>query len=96
MKKEDILEILYLAVEEINDTLKKDEKIECIPSASLMHFDSLNQLNFVVEVERLLEERLDKTIILFDASTIDENQSIINPFQSIAIFSKYITGIISE
>jgi len=96
MNTENILEILYIAVEDINDTLKKDEKIECSASTSLIHFDSLSQLNFVIEVERLLEKRLDKTIILFDASVTDENQSALNPFQSIAIFSQYVAGIIAD
>lgn len=94
MKKEDILESVYLAINEINDQLPKNRQIEKKLDAPIFGkegvLDSLALVNFIVGVESEIEDRFDVTITLADEKAMSQVNS---PFNTVATLVDYIASI---
>ncbi len=91
MTNRDILEIIYEAVDEINEDLPKSKQIAKSPDTALFgkdgKLDSLGLVNLIVGVEGLLDEKSDQAITLADEKAMSQNNS---PFRTIGTLSEYI------
>jgi hypothetical protein len=94
MKKEELLEIIYEAVEEFNQMQEDDEQLE--PKADTVLFsrtgftekgvlDSMGLVNFLVTLDEILDERQDTVGLSFDISkALEEKETTLATIGSLA------------
>lgn len=96
-KKEKVLEIVYDAVEELNEQLPKKRRLEKKEDQALFgeggKLDSLNLVNLIVNIEALIDEELDKTVTLADEKAMSMKNS---PFRSVGTLADFIVELIDE
>lgn len=89
--------ILYPAIEEINETLDEGEKLAKSPDSVLFGekalLDSIGLVNFIVTVERNIEEKLDRSITLASEKAFSRRES---PFLTLGTLADYIQELLSE
>ena len=97
VKKEQILQLLINAIEEINESQSPDQKIEKSLETILFGkqgaLDSLGLVNLIVAVEQQIEEVFDEVLILADERAMSQTKS---PFRSIEVFVDYILTRLEE
>lgn len=90
-KNEKILEAIYAALEEVNKMLPTSERIEKSENILLIghnaELDSLQLMNFIVELEQQIEMFFNFSIVLTDEKAMNQNP---NPFTSISTLVEYI------
>ncbi len=90
----EILDIIFEAVDEINEQLSKSKKIRKEPDSVLYgkegKLDSLGLVNLIVSIEGIVDERMDKTITLADEKAMSQNNS---PFRTIETLAAYISTL---
>ncbi len=95
MKNEEILEIIYESVDNINEDLPKNKRLKKSQDTVLYgkggQLDSLSLVNLIVSIENLIEEKYDKDIILADEKAMSLKNS---PFRTIKTLSDYIHKIL--
>lgn len=95
--KEQIKNILKEAIEELNEQLDDDEKIEYSDSTrfigSQASISSISFVTLVSIIEELIEDKLDKTIHLVNEKAFSSKRS---PFYSIETMTEYIEELIKE
>jgi acyl carrier protein len=93
--KENILEVIYKAVDKINETQPHDEKLEKSVDTILFgggsKLDSLAFINFIVEVEQRISEKFDSVISLANDTAIAQTNS---PFRSLGSLADYINSLL--
>lgn len=96
-EKERILQVIYQAVEEVNELFPKDQRLEKKPETRLYAegggLDSVNLVRFIIETEQKLEEELDITISIASERAFSMKNS---PFLSINALAEFITKLIQE
>ncbi len=96
-KKDKVLEIVYEAVEELNEQLPKKRRLEKKEDQALFgeagKLDSLNLVNLIVNIEALIDEEMDKTITLADEKAMSMKNS---PFRTIGTIADFIVELIDE
>ena len=89
--KQKILEIIYDAVDELNEQMPKKKKIQKKPDTVFFgkkgSLDSLGLVNLIVSIESLIDENLGKTITIADEKAMSQNNS---PFRSIDSLANYV------
>lgn len=95
--KDQIVEILKEAIDELNEQLNDDEKIvydnETRFIGSKACIDSINFVTLITIIEELIEDKLDKTIHLVNEKAFSSKRS---PFYSIATITEYIEELVKE
>jgi len=90
-----MLPLIYEAIDELNETL--DEPIETSDSTQLFgsksKLDSMGLVSLIVTVERLIEEKYDKTVTLASEKAFSRSSS---PFRTVQTLSEYISEILAE
>jgi acyl carrier protein len=93
---ERILQAIYRAVDEVNDTLPPERKLAKSPDTVLFGragtLDSLGLVNLIVAAEREVQEEFGAAIALADEKAMSQRNS---PFQSIATLAAYIEGLVN-
>ena len=93
----DTKEILKEAIDELNEQLDEDEKIEFSKETrfigSKASIDSISLVTLISIIEELIEDKLDKTIHLVNEKAFSSKHS---PFYSIDTLSEYIDELIKE
>lgn len=91
LTKEQALEVIYSAIDDVNEQLPKNSKIEKKEDSILFgnggSLDSIGLVNFIVGVESLLDEKFDLIITLADEKAMSMNNS---PFRSVQTIADYI------
>lgn len=90
-KKEEIIQAIFSAVDEINLQLPEGQRLQKNLNTTLFgNLDSLGLLNFVVEVEQNIEKAFNISISLADEKAIATKPS---PLTSIKILAEYISAL---
>jgi len=89
-------EIVYEALDEINEDQAVDAKILKSLDGLLLsagsNVDSLTLVRLLVTVERLIEEKSDKAIVLVDESAFDEGHS---PFSTVGTLVLHVEKLLA-
>lgn len=90
-------DILYPAIDEINQTLDEGEKLAKSPATVLFGekapLDSIGLVQFIVTAEGLIQEVAGKTVTLASERAFSRSQS---PFRSIGSLADYIGELLAE
>lgn len=93
----EIKEILKLAIDELNDQLEDDEKVEFSDDVRFIGskacIDSITFVTLISIIEELIEEKYNKTIHLVNEKAFSQKRS---PFYSIETMSAYIEDLLKE
>ena len=88
-------EIVDSAIDEVNEDAT-DDAIAKDPTTALLGpdscVDSLSLVRLLVTVERLIEEKTNKSIVIVDESAFEAEQS---PFATIGSLTRHIDGLIA-
>lgn len=89
-------EIINIAIDEVNEdatdgcVINKDHLTTLLgPDSSI---DSLSLVRLLVTVERLIEEKTEKIIVIVDESTFEAEQS---PFVTVGSLTRHIDSLIA-
>ena len=89
-------DIVYEALDEVNEDQTDDAKIPKSLDGLLLsadgNVDSLTLVRLLVTVERLIEERSGKAIVLVDESAFDEGQS---PFLTVGTLIQHVEKLLA-
>ena len=92
-----VLAAVYEAVDRLNETLPPDRRVVKSPETRLGEpdglLDSIGIVNFIVEAELAVEERLGVRIDLADERALSQT---VHPLQSIATLARYIQSLIDS
>ena len=95
--KEQIVEILKEAIEELNEQQKENEKVafndETRFIGSHACIDSMGFVTFISIVEELITEKIGKSIQLVNEKAFSQKNS---PFYSIVTLTDYIETLLKE
>lgn len=88
------LEIVYAAIDEVNEHLGGDEKITKAPETLIFGseggVDSLTIVNLVVAVEEEIQVRLGKSVTLVNEEVLAKD---VGPFHSIETLASHIESL---
>ena len=89
------LNIIYAAIDQLNEQSDGDEKISKQPETRLFGgdggIDSLDLVNLVVAIEHHIEDTTGNTVVLVDESTMAMEN---NPFQSVATLAAHLDNLL--
>tara|TARA_B100000686_G_C15990065_1_gene571576 strand:+ start:235 stop:537 length:303 start_codon:yes stop_codon:yes gene_type:complete len=92
-----IEEIIFSAVNEINDQLPVEKRmvlsLDCGLFGKTGNLDSLELVNFIVIAEQKIEEGLGVSIVLADERAMSQAKS---PFRTLGTLVEYIACLIKE
>lgn len=95
--EDDILSIIFTAIDEINDEKEPDQKIEKALETVLFGddagLDSLDLVSMIVDIEGAASEAFDMLICLSDDKAMDRDPV---PFTSVSNLKGYILQLVSE
>ena len=95
--KEKIFNIIYSAIDEINEQLPKSRNLAKTPQETLFgeggKLDSLGLVNLIVSVEGFLDDELGESITIADEKAMSLRNS---PFRTVQTLADYIQNILSE
>ena len=91
ISRENITDVLYECIEELNEQLSKEEKLRKSPETRLFGhgggLDSLSWVNLIALVEEKCQERFGKTLVLTDGT---DEPSARDPLESVGTLAEYI------
>ncbi len=97
VQKSDIERIIYLVIDEMNEDLEVDKRLDKSLDTTLFgesgKLDSLGLVNLVVAVEERVEEDTDHAISLTDERAMSQTNS---PFRTTGTLIDYIEQLISD
>jgi len=92
-----IKEILFKSVEEINKTLDEDQQLELSTETVLLgkdgNIDSITLVNLIVTIEESIEDELNVEITLADEKALSQKES---PFRTIGTLIDYIAQVVKD
>ena len=92
-----IKEILFKSVEEINKTLDEDQQLELSTETVLLgkdgNIDSITFVNLIVTIEESIEDELNVEITLADEKALSQKES---PFRTIGTLIDYIAQVVKD
>ena len=90
-------EIIYAAIDEVNEEAEAGPVIAKAPLTTLLGsdstVDSLSLVRLLVTVERLIEEKTSKSIIIVDESAFEAEHS---PFATVQSLMLHVDSLISK
>ncbi|MBD3276443.1 MAG: hypothetical protein GF372_14095 [Candidatus Marinimicrobia bacterium] len=92
--KTQIIEAVYQAIDALNQTLPKDERLDKSPETKLR--DSLNSLslvNLIIETELAIEQEYGKSINLANQATVDAGAGVL---EDVGSFSEFVQAQVNE
>lgn len=95
--REQILEIIYKSLDEINDMSQAKNSIKNNPDTILFgkgsQLDSFGLVNLIIEIESKIDEAFDKAVTLADEKAMSQMNS---PFRTINSLTDYIIKLCEE
>lgn len=95
--RDQVLECLYRAIEEINDLNEGERRLE--PKADTVlfgdeqGFDSINLVRFIVACEDEVNDTFDTDVSLTDDKALSRHKS---PFRSVGAFADFVISVLDE
>lgn len=90
-------EIIYAAIDEVNEEAEAGSVIAKAPLTTLLgsdsSVDSLSLVRLLVTVERLIEEKTGKSIVIVDESAFEAEHS---PFATVQSLMLHVDSLISK
>ena len=94
VNKKRIQDLIVCSVQEFNEQMPNEIKIEQSASATLFgkdgKLDSLGLVNLIVKIEQDIEDEFDVSITIADEKAMSQSRS---PFRSIGALADYIYSI---
>lgn len=94
---ERITNVIFSAVEEVNDQLPRKQRLEKSIDAILFgksgKLDSLGLVNLIVAVEEKIQEEFGVTVTLADERAMSQTNS---PFKSLGTLADYVVLLLEE
>ncbi len=95
--KEQIIEIIYSAFDDINEELPKknrlEKKVDEIIYGNEGKLDSLGLVNLIVSIESAIDDELDKQIVIANEKAMSMKNS---PFRNVETLAQFILELINE
>jgi acyl carrier protein len=92
-----IIEIIYNSIDELNEQLKNDMKLEKSTETKLIgsniKLDSLGIVSLLVTIEQNIEDEFDVSITIADEKAMSQKRS---PFRTIGTLADYIDMLLRE
>jgi hypothetical protein len=88
--RDNILEVLYESIGELNEQRGKDQQLECLPQTALgdeAGLDSLGFVNFVALAEEKCQDRFGRNLVL---SGTGWGSSVRDPFETVGSLAEFI------
>jgi acyl carrier protein len=96
-KSKTILDVIYKAIDTLNESLPKNRRIEKFPGAVLFDgagiLDSLGLTILIVSLEQNIEEELGVTVTLVNETFMHQDRS---PFRNVSVLAEYISKLVNE
>ena len=93
---EEILQLVYAAIDEINEQSVDREPIRKAPETRLLGglqgVDSLTFVNLVVAIEEQIQSNLGKTVVLVDEDSMGLEE---HPFRTVGTMADYVNKRLS-
>lgn len=90
------LELIFEALQEANSQRAPERQLVCEPEAVLFgqegQMDSLELVNFIVDLEALISERTGRDVTLADEKALSRSRS---PFRTAAALAEYVEGLLA-
>jgi acyl carrier protein len=97
LEKDNILTIIYEAIDNINENLPKNKRLEKKLETNLFgqegKLDSLGLVNLIVNIESLIYDNFELSLTLANEKAMSLNNS---PFKSVQSLADYITTLNME
>jgi len=91
------LELIFEALDEANSQRPPERQLARQPESVLFgqngQMDSLELVNFIVDLEALISERCGRDITLADEKALSRSRS---PFRTAAALAEYVDGLLSQ
>ncbi len=91
--KRTVEKAMFAAIDEVNQLLPTDHKLEKSPSLALSgsdgRLDSLGLVNLIVAVEQKIDEHFGVTVVLVNEDSMSLNE---NPFKTVSTLTDYIVS----
>jgi acyl carrier protein len=95
--KEKIIDLIFIAVDELNQRLSHQQKLEKSVDTVLFgkyaKLDSLGLVGLIVSIEEKIEEEFEVTITLADERAMSQKNS---PFKTIGTLADYVSLLLEE
>jgi len=96
-ERQRILNVIYQAIDDVNQQLPKDRRLTKSPGADLYSpsspLDSLGAVNLILAVEERIEEEFGVAVNIADRVVSNRDN---NPFRSVSTLSDYLESILQE
>ena len=90
-------EIINAAIDEVNEDSEDGSVIAKTPSTTLLgadsSVDSLSLVRLLVTVERLIEEKTGKSVVIVDESAFEAEHS---PFATVQSLTRHIDSLLTK
>jgi len=95
--KDQIKEIIFKCIEELNENLDNDQQLEIAKETILLgkngNADSITLVNLIISIEESIEDNLGFLITLADEKAFSQKNS---PFRTIDTLIDYISYLVEE
>lgn len=95
--KNDIIEIVYQALESLNAELEPEKRISLALETGLFgadaSLDSLSLVSVIVDVEGLVQDRYGRSISLADDRAMSQ---MVSPFSTVDTLASYVVVLLDE
>jgi len=95
--EEEILRIVYRAIDELNPQLPPERRLEKSPETAVFgsagRLDSLGLVNLIVAIEQAVENELAVSVVLADEKAISQRSS---PFRTVGALAAYVRARLEE
>jgi acyl carrier protein len=88
--RDNILEVVYESIEELNEQRSKDQYLECLPQTPLgdrAGLDSLGFVNLVALIEEKCQDRFGRSLVL---SEMKWRTGMRDPFETVSSLADFI------
>lgn len=97
MVQEEILSLVYAAIDDVNGQSVKGKLLEKTPDAHLLGgdqgVDSLTFVNLVVALEEQIQDKTGKSVVLVDEDSMSLHD---HPFRTVGSLADYVAKIVAD
>lgn len=97
VEQEKVVEIVYRAIDSVNEQLPRESWLEKKPDTVLYgnssKLDSLGFVNLVLAIEESIEDEFDIVVTIADKVAVSQES---NPFRTVESLIRYIADLLEE
>jgi acyl carrier protein len=95
--EDEVLRIVYRAIDELNPQLPPERRLEKSPEMALFgsagRLDSLGLVSLIVAIEQAVEDELAVSVVLADEKAMSQRSS---PFRTVGSLAAYVRARLEE